>query len=139
MILPTEIAVPFRIDANGSIGHTDEPARLAAQHLASAIGTRPGERVMRPEYGSLVQQFEFSTGDADDLAGIEDTVRAAAQAYVTDADVVGVQVQRTDEDGLAPVLVQFRVRATGTLEETVVARVQTAVRTDGVVTELEGV
>lgn len=134
---PTEMLVPFAIDANGGVARTEDPARQAAQHLTSAIGTTPGERVMRERYGSLVQTFDFSLGDEPSLEEIKTAVREAANGLVTTADVVGLVVQPSNNDGQAELRVQYTVRANGQTAETAISLPRTAIREDGIVTNVE--
>jgi hypothetical protein len=46
-----EIAYPFRLNNNGQVQQTSNPAVMQGQHLRSLISTQPGERVMMPGYG----------------------------------------------------------------------------------------
>ena len=109
----SEIRVPFGIDGNGRVARVDDPALIAAQHLTGALGTTPGERVMRPQYGSLLQSYVFDVSDEATMSLLEAQLQLTAAELVRDARVVAVRaVESQDDPGLVRVQVQFATSAT---------------------------
>lgn len=58
-----EIALPFRVDSKGRIATTTDPATMGRQHLTTFLLTQPGERIMRPEFGSPLRESVFEVLD----------------------------------------------------------------------------
>lgn len=58
-----EISLPFRLDGRGRVSTTTDPVRVGAQHLETYMLTQPGERVMRPTFGSDVRDYIFENLD----------------------------------------------------------------------------
>lgn len=54
-----EISLPFRLNAQGRIATTTDPADAGRQHLTTFLLTDPGERIMRPDFGSPIRQAVF--------------------------------------------------------------------------------
>src|ERR1700689_1171826 len=55
-----EIAYPFRLNGQGQVVQTNNPAVMQGQHLRSLISTQPGERVMMPGYGVNIVRKVFA-------------------------------------------------------------------------------
>lgn len=45
------IAYPFRLDAGGKVATTEDGENYYAQELACLVQTKPGERILVPDYG----------------------------------------------------------------------------------------
>lgn len=58
-----EILLPLTLDTQGRIASTGDPSTAARQHLTSYIMTRPGERVMRPTFGTPISDYVFENLD----------------------------------------------------------------------------
>ena len=58
-----EISFPFRVDGQGRISTTSDPAVAARQHLTTYLLTQPGERVMRPDFGTPIRDYVFENLD----------------------------------------------------------------------------
>lgn len=52
------LAFPFQVNARGEIG-LSSGARDVEQSIRIILGTRPGERVMRPEFGCRAHELLF--------------------------------------------------------------------------------
>ena len=84
-------AFPVRTDATGSIAlvvrerEIDEAIRLI-------LGTSPGERSMRPEFGCRIHDFVFGTANATTAGQIAYEVRSALERWEPRIDVLEVQV-----------------------------------------------
>lgn len=59
------ISFPFRLNKQGTVATADDTsAEYCAERLAIILGTRPGERVMNPDFGINDPAFEGFTETA---------------------------------------------------------------------------
>ena len=116
-ILGSGLAFPLRVDARGGIAlaHEDEAVREA---IAIILGTAPGERPLRPEFGCGIHDFVFESVDAQTVGRLEVAVREALDRWEPRIDVLDVDftVEQTAEGGMVNDLVvidvSYRLRAT---------------------------
>lgn len=104
-------AFPARIGPGGSVallgGHDDVDSALRI-----ILGTVPGERVMRPEFGCRIWEYVFAPITPATLGDIEHAVREAVQQWEPRIDLESVTAQpRPDADGVVEVLLAYRLRA----------------------------
>jgi uncharacterized protein len=107
-----EAAAGLRIGARGGIDMVqDEDA--VRQAILLLLSTTPGERVMRPDYGSLLRQLIFSPND-DTTAGLAiHYVRSAVERWERRVDILTVDAERDPEASeRLNVRLVYRVRAT---------------------------
>jgi phage baseplate assembly protein W len=81
--LNSEVALvlPFMVDGNGNIITTNNQAQIWSNRVRALIGTRLGERVMRPEYGAKIGESLFNTvGSMSDIVTRE--VNRVFQEYL---------------------------------------------------------
>jgi phage baseplate assembly protein W len=91
-IVPRQIALPFRISAEGKVAYATQPATLARQEVRTIVQTTIGERVMKPEFGSPIAYRVFDpivTGDSDQLAS---DLLFALQRWCVRASILNVSV-----------------------------------------------
>jgi uncharacterized protein len=104
----------------------DDTLALAAyetdiyQAIRIILGTNPGERIMRPEFGAGLGTFVFEPVNTGTLALVKTRVEDALVDWEPRIDVVDVQVT-TDpaERNTLLIEVSYRVRATNTLHNLV--------------------
>jgi uncharacterized protein len=82
---------PLRTDATGSIALSSGDRELE-EAIALVLGTAPGERPMRPEYGCAIHDFVFAPADATTAGRIAYEVRVSLERWeprieVTDVDI----------------------------------------------------
>jgi phage baseplate assembly protein W len=82
---------PLRTDATGSIA-LSSGGRELEEAITLVLGTAPGERPMRPEFGCAIHDFVFAPADATTAGRIAYEVRASLDRWeprieVTDVDV----------------------------------------------------
>ena len=86
------------------------------QHVGEAIriilGTEPGERVMRPDFGAGLGAFVFEPINATTLETLRKRVSEALIDWEPRIDLQEVRVTAAAEDGKLLVEVSYRVRAT---------------------------
>jgi uncharacterized protein len=105
------IASPLSIDGRGRTAET-----TADQHLRDLIEqvllTAPGERVMRPTFGSGLLQLAFAPNSDQLAAALQMLVQGALQSGLGDLiEVAGVAI--TQDDGTLTISLSYTVRSTG--------------------------
>ncbi len=102
----------LQLSARGGIEMVEENNSVR-QAILLLLSTRPGERVMRPEYGCLIHRLIFASND-DTTAGLAiHYVRRALDQWEPRIDVIRLDAQRNPESPeRLDVLLDYRVRAT---------------------------
>jgi phage baseplate assembly protein W len=116
-LLGSGLAFPLRVDARGglALAHEDEDVREAIQVI---LGTAPGERPMRPEFGCGIHDHVFEAVDAYLVGRIEHEVRVALDRWEPRIEVRAVEmsVERTTQGGVLDEVVvidiEYALRAT---------------------------
>jgi uncharacterized protein len=116
-ILGSGLAFPLRVDARGGVAlaHEDEDVREA---IAVILGTAPGERPMRPEFGCGIHDYVFESVDAYLVGRIEQEVRRSLDRWEPRIDVVSVDLSLEPGarggtvDELVVIEITYRLRAT---------------------------
>jgi phage baseplate assembly protein W len=88
---------PIRTDTTGSIALVTGDDELK-EAIELVIGTSPGERPMRPEFGCAIQDFIFAPSDATTAGRIAYEVRASLDRWEPRIEVVDVEVSFDPED-----------------------------------------
>lgn len=99
-------AFPIRPGMTGGIGLVSREREIE-EAIRLVLGTAPGERPMRPEFGCRINDFVFSSADGTTAAAIATEVTNALGAWEPRIDVEDVQVSFTPED---PSLLYIDVR-----------------------------
>jgi len=111
-MLGSGLAFPLSVDHRGALamarGEDD-----VEQALTIILGTAPGERPMRPEFGCEVHDFVFDSIDAAMVGRVEGAVRAALDRWEPRIEVVAVDfdLERAGQ-GVLVVTITYRIRAT---------------------------
>lgn len=80
------------------------------------LGTRKGERVMRPEFGCGIHEFVFGTMDYDTLRQMESAVQEALVLWEPRIEQIQVRAEAgPDRDGQVLINIFYRVRSTNNL------------------------
>jgi phage baseplate assembly protein W len=116
-ILGSGLAFPLRVDARGglALAHEDEDVREA---ISVILGTAPGERPMRPEFGCGIHDYVFEAVDAYLVGRVEQEVRRALDRWEPRIDVVSVDMSVEPGPGggmvdeLVVIEITYRLRAT---------------------------
>ncbi|HEV7473304.1 MAG TPA: GPW/gp25 family protein [Pyrinomonadaceae bacterium] len=110
---------PLQVDVTGA------PVMVAyeediRQAIMIIMGTEPGERIMRPDFGAGLNRFVFEPVNTTTMALVKTRVRESLIDWEPRIDVVSVEVT-TDENEKNLLLIEmsYRVRATNTLHNLV--------------------
>ncbi|MGR4882458.1 GPW/gp25 family protein [Streptomyces sp. LARHCF249] len=105
-------AFPLRTDATGAIALVDQDREIS-ESIHLVLGTAPGERPMRPEFGCGIHQYAFAPGDSDTAGRISHAVRRALDRWEPRiaVDAVDVSLDGAD-DGVLYISVRYTVRGT---------------------------
>jgi len=111
-IIGSGLAFPIRLDRHGAFalvrGETD-----IEQAIRLILGTAPGDRPMRPEFGCGVHDFLFESIDANMLGRVDQAVRIALERWEP-----RIEVQRLDFEleeaaaGRLGIAITYLVRST---------------------------
>jgi len=107
-------AFPVSLDPyKGSVA-TAEYEDDVKQAIRIILGTSPGERVMRPDFGCGIYDLAFETIDSATLVRVKNVVEEALTRYEPRIELINeVQVDPyRAEDGILEVRVTYRVRRT---------------------------
>lgn len=90
------------------------------QAICIILGTNRGERVMRPEFGAGLEDFLFAPVNTTTIEQIKTRVHEALVDWEPRIEVVDVTVETaTSLNNQLDILIQYRVRATNTLQNLV--------------------
>jgi phage baseplate assembly protein W len=84
-------AFPLRTDATGSIALVSQE-REVAESIRIILGTAPGERPMRPEFGCAIHDLVFAPADATTAGQLSYHVRQALERWEPRIDLQDVTV-----------------------------------------------
>jgi hypothetical protein len=84
-------AFPLRVDATGGIALVGREQEIE-ESIRLILGTSPGERPMRPEFGCRIHEYLFSSADSETAGAIAREVRGALQRWEPRIDVADVNV-----------------------------------------------
>lgn len=103
---------PYRFDARGRTAGTDEADHIR-DLIEQVLFTHPGERVMRPDFGSGLLQLVFAPNSEVLAATTQVLVQSSLQRWLSEWIVVeAVQVEAVEST--LRVAVQYVIRRTGT-------------------------
>ncbi len=97
---------PFALDPNGSVVTTTDDGRVWADRTAAVIGTRLGERAMRPTFGSAVADGLFSDSETD-VTDIRGHVANAFNTWLPELSLESTTVQGPDSTGTLAVEIDY--------------------------------
>jgi len=86
---------PLRTDTTGSIA-LSSGSREIVEAIRLIVGTSPGERPMRPEFGCTIHERVFDTADATTVGEIARDVKEALRRWEPRIEVQSVDVTIDD-------------------------------------------
>ena len=105
------VGFPIRPEANGALALAAYEDSVR-QSILIILGTSPGERAMRPDFGCGLYDLVFEPNDATTAGHIADTVSEALLRFEPRIDVVTVDVRRGSEAEVLLIDIEYQVRAT---------------------------
>ena len=106
------LAFPVRIGLTGSVALVQGERELE-QSIALILCTTPGERPMRPEFGSRIHDYVFAPADATTAGLVAYEVRQSLLRWEPRIDVTDVIVTPDPYDaGLLLIDIHYTVRST---------------------------
>ena len=113
-IIGSGLAFPLAVDRRGSIALARDEQDID-QAIQLILGTAPGERPMRPEFGCGVHDFVFDSIDANTIGNMEEAIREALLRWEPRIDVRDVRFDASEAvNGLLTIDITYEVRATNT-------------------------
>jgi uncharacterized protein len=106
-----DVAFPYRIDDRGRTA-TAEADRHVHDLVEQLLFTMPGERVMRPTFGSGLMQLVFQPNSEELATAVQFLVQGNLQQWL--GELVTVEaVEVTSTESTIDVHVQYALRRTG--------------------------
>ena len=118
-IIGTGVSFPLRVDRRGGVALSrDNDDVLEA--IGVILGTAPGERPMRPEFGCGVHNYIFESVDAYALGRIEYEIRVALDRWEPRIEVLSVEFDLSTSDrGELLIDITYQLRATNDIRNLV--------------------
>jgi phage baseplate assembly protein W len=106
-----DLDFPYRIDPGGRTASTH-----GAEHIRDLVEqllfTMPGERVMRPDFGSGLMQLVFQPNSEELATAVQFLVQGSLQQWLGELITVET-VEVTSEESTIEVVVRYAIRRTG--------------------------
>lgn len=74
--METTISLPFTVTSYGSVASTTDQAKIWSDRVRAVIGTNLRERLMNPEFGTLVPEAFMQTADDAEALVVTEVQRA---------------------------------------------------------------
>jgi uncharacterized protein len=118
-IIGSGLAFPLQVDRRGGIALARDETDIE-QAIELILGTAPGERPMRPEFGCGVHDFVFDSIDASTIGKMENAIRDALDHWEPRIVVETVEFDLSGVDeGRLMIDIGYRIRVTNTLRNLV--------------------
>jgi phage baseplate assembly protein W len=114
-LIGSGLAFPLQADQRGvlALAHGVEDIEQAIKLI---LGTAPGERPMRPEFGCAVHDVVFDTIDAEMVGKVQTAVHQALDRWEPRIEVTGLEFDLSEVDGgKLLITITYRVLATSRL------------------------
>jgi hypothetical protein len=106
-------AFPVLPDAASHIGMVEAEEDIR-QAILIILGTAPGERVMRPDFGAGLQSLIFEPLNTTTMALVRHRVEEALIIWEPRIDSLTVRVNAEPAQGLLLITITYRMRSTNT-------------------------
>ena len=108
--MTTRLHFPYQFDGRGRTREDDEAAWIRGL-IEQVVFTAPGERVMRPDFGSGLRELVFAPNSPELAATTQFLVQGALQQWL--ADLITVEAVEVEAvDARLSVTVQYLIRRT---------------------------
>ncbi|MFI6686552.1 GPW/gp25 family protein [Streptomyces sp. NPDC050485] len=103
---------PLRVGTTGGIGMVERDREIE-EAIRLVLGTAPGERPMRPEFGCGIHDYVFAPGDGSTAGLIAQEVHVALERWEPRIEVSDVAIAfDAVDDGVLYIDVRYTVRST---------------------------
>jgi hypothetical protein len=106
-------AFPIGVDSTGAIAEAASETDIE-QSVRIILGTEPGERVMRPDFGAGLRGLVFEPINTTTMALVQFRVRNALIQWEPRIDSVTVNVSAEPPIGKLKIDISYRIRTTNT-------------------------
>jgi phage baseplate assembly protein W len=106
-------AFPIGVDSTGAIAEAAYETDIE-QSVRIILGTEPGERVMRPDFGAGLRGLMFEPINTTTMALVQFRVRNALIQWEPRIDSVTVNVSAEPPVGKLKIDISYRIRTTNT-------------------------
>ena len=118
-ILGQGVAFPLRVDRRGGLAMVAGPEDIE-EAITIILGTAPGERPMRPEFGCGIHNYIFETMDAYTMGRLQQEIRIALDRWEPRIEVVDIDFDLSNaESGQLLIDIGYVIRATSDLRNLV--------------------
>ena len=113
-----DIAFPLRFDPRGRTAEATREEHVR-QMIEQLLLTRPGERMMRPDFGSGLYHAVFAPNAPELATALEYATRASLQRYLGDViDVIRLEIRAQGE--ILSVALDYVLRENGAPQSAVI-------------------
>ena len=113
-IIGSGLAFPLQVDRRGGIALARDEQDIDPA-IQLILGTAPGERPRRPEFGCGVHDFVFDSIDSNTVGQMEEAIRIALERWEPRIEVQTVNFDLSQAGaGLLTIDIGYLVRATNT-------------------------
>jgi uncharacterized protein len=110
--LGTGLVFPVQLNQRGEIALASGEQDIE-QSIQIILGTRPGERVMRPNFGCRAQELIFEPRDATTFTLMKSYVEEALKFWEPRISVTGIDISIDDSgDSAVFVEIQYEIKET---------------------------
>ncbi len=88
--MSTEIAVPFQLAPDGSVGVVTNALDQIGMHVEALVATGPGERVILSGYGVAARNAVFAPNDQVIATAMQNSVTQAMRTWEPNVNVISV-------------------------------------------------
>lgn len=114
-LIGSGLSFPLQADQRGVLALAHGVSDIE-QAIRVILGTAPGERPMRPEFGCAVHDLVFDTIDAELVGKVEAAVHAALVRWEPRIEVTGLDFDLGESDqGTLVITINYRVLSTSRL------------------------
>jgi phage baseplate assembly protein W len=118
-LIGSGLAFPPQVDQRGALALVDGIDDIE-QAIGLILGTSPGERPLRPEFGCEVHDVVFDTIDAEMIGTVQSAVRRALERWEPRIEVAAIEFDLAEVDaGKLLISLTYRVRQTTALHNLV--------------------
>ncbi|HEY9076327.1 MAG TPA: GPW/gp25 family protein [Anaerolineaceae bacterium] len=104
------LSFPLKVNPRGELALVGAEEDIE-QSIRVILGTRPGERVMRPEFGCRAQNLQFEPRTSATSSLVEQYVREALLHWEPRINLFAVRCQlSTEQDGALFVEIEYQIK-----------------------------